>query len=117
MEYIFSAAAQALQASGQALPVFNAVGQALPLLRDPNTGRFVAMAVQGGTALATGGTVPAVVSVLGSTVGIVMQSQQNRQVLTALSEVQTSLGVTIQVWGWTKRRTQREEGIKDSLGD
>lgn len=93
MEYIFSTAAQALQASGQALPVFNAVGQALPLLRDPNTGRFVAMALQGGTALATGGTVPAVVSVLGSTAGMVMQSQQNRQILSALSEVQTSLGV------------------------
>jgi hypothetical protein len=93
MQYIFNAAAQALQASGQAVQVFSAAGQALPLLRDPNTGRFIAMAVQGGTALATGGMAPAVVSVVGSVAGMAMQAQQSQRILSVLSEVQAGLGV------------------------
>ena len=93
MQYVFSAAAQALQASGQAVQVLNLAGQALPILRDPNTGRFVAMATQGGLSLATGGAMPALVSVVGNVGGMAIQAGQNHQILSALGAVQTSLGV------------------------
>lgn len=44
MQYIFSAANQALLAAGKLVPVYTNAGKLLPILRDPLTGQFVEMA-------------------------------------------------------------------------
>ncbi len=44
MQYIFSAANQALLAAGKLIPVYTKAGQLLPILRDPVTGQFVEIA-------------------------------------------------------------------------
>ena len=44
MQYIFSAANQALLAAGKLVQVYTKDGQLLPILRDPETGRFVEIA-------------------------------------------------------------------------
>jgi hypothetical protein len=44
MEYVFSAATQALLISGQLVQVISKTGQPLPIVRDPLTGRFVEIA-------------------------------------------------------------------------
>jgi hypothetical protein len=44
MEYVFSAATQALLISGQLVQVVSKTGQPLPIVRDPLTGRFIEIA-------------------------------------------------------------------------
>jgi hypothetical protein len=91
MEFIFSAANQALFAAGKVVQVTTNTGQVLPILRDPITGRFVEIAK---------GVVSNSVQPLLSPVNVVMgaaQMYQNQRgftlVLDNLNVIQSSLGV------------------------
>ena len=116
MEFVFSAAAEGLRAIGQAVPVISKAGAVLPLLRNPATGQFVAMARGVASTVASPLTAPieiifgaaqmyqnhrgftAVLSDLGSLQsGLKELTLQNRQgftaVLNGLGSLQSSLGV------------------------
>lgn len=93
MQYLFSPAMQALLNSGALQQVFSTTGQVLPLLRDPQTGRFVAMAV----GAATNGTpiAPLLISVQAvAGVANMIQTQAGLGAIAGqLSTIQTTLGV------------------------
>lgn len=102
MEYLFSAPAEALRAMGQAVPVISKTGAVLPLLRNPATGQFVAMA------RGVASTVPSPLTMVASTIASPLtapidiffgaaQMYQNHRgftaVLKSLSSIQSTLGV------------------------
>ncbi len=92
MEFVFSAAAEGLRAIGQAVPViFSKTGAVLPLLRDPATGQFVAIA----KGVASTGLSP-LTAFTQFIVGGAQMYQNHRgftAVLKGLSSLQSSLGV------------------------
>jgi hypothetical protein len=104
MDYIFSAATQALLNSGQLVQVISKSGQLLPIARDPDTGKFVEMAIGVGSSL-NPLTIPAQADMSGLTqkgftevFGGITQIQQNLGVLqatTALIGVGTVANIAI----------------------
>ncbi len=95
MDYVFSAASQALLNSGQLSQVTTAAGQVLPLLRNPETGQFVEMAksvISNGSALSP----LMAANPLNAALGAGEMYQNNRgfkAVLGELGNIQSSLGV------------------------
>jgi hypothetical protein len=91
MNYIFSAAGQALLNSGQLTQVTNAADQLLPLLRNPENGQFVEMAkgiASNGNALS-----PLIAANPLNAVMDIGKMYQNNQILGQLGNIQASLGV------------------------
>ena len=91
MEYVFSAAAEALRASGQAVPVISQTGAVLPLLRDPATGQFAAMAK--GIANTTASPLIVPTEFIGGAAQMYQNNAGFTGVLSGLGSLQSSLGV------------------------
>lgn len=91
MDYVFSAANQALWAADKLVQVTTQAGQVLPILRDPVTGRFVEIA----KSVVSTSAQPLISPVQFAMSGL--QTYQNNQgftdVLKGLSTLQSSLGV------------------------
>jgi hypothetical protein len=93
MEYIFTAATEALLNGDKLHRVYSATGQLLPLARDPNTGRFVEMAVG---AVVNNSPVQTLVAPVQLVTGAAQMYQNHRgftAVLNGLNSIQSSLGV------------------------
>jgi hypothetical protein len=93
MEYIFTAATEALLNADKLHRVYSATGLLLPLARDPNTGRFVEMAVG---AVVNNSSVQTLVAPVQLVTGAAQMYQNHRgftAVLNGLNSIQSSLGV------------------------
>ncbi|MGB3535477.1 MAG: hypothetical protein WBA13_18410 [Microcoleaceae cyanobacterium] len=91
INYLFSAANQALLNSGQLTQVTNAAGQLLPILRNPENGQFVEMAkgvVSNGNPLS-----PLMAGNPLNAVTDIGKMYQNNQILGQLGSIQSSLGI------------------------
>lgn len=99
MEYVFSAANQALWAAGKLSQAMTNTGQPLPLLRDPSTGKFVEVA----KGLVVDNTSFAPLIAANPPVGLALaggkmlmstgEMYQNQAILGQLNVLQSSLGV------------------------
>ncbi len=93
MEYIFTGAIEALLNADKLHRVYSATGQLLPLVRDPNTGRFVEIAVG---AVVNNSPVQTLVAPVQLVTGAAQMYQNHRgftAVLSGLNSIQSSLGV------------------------
>lgn len=91
MEYIFSAANQALFAAGKLVEVTTNTGQVLPILRDPITGRFVEIA----KGVVSNSAQPLVSPVQFAMSGLEMYQNQRgfTATLNGINAIQSSIGV------------------------
>lgn len=123
MEYVFSAANQALWAAGKLSQVMTSTGQLLPLLRDPITGRFVEMA----KGLVVNNTPFAPLIIAGGNMlmeaGGIYQTQQGfHEVSGQLNVLQNSLGVLQAIAGGNMvmevgKMYQNHQGFQAVLGE